>query len=165
MATTITTTITTITTITLLYFVIGFISDLCLNYLSHLSSPHVPRAVKALEYYFDRKTIKFAPLRHIISAVNAGLTIVITLIITMLISTFLLGFLHPTTLDELWRFILLAFCTGYAADYLIYKLQLFGTTLNPYYKLAGVGVWGALAFLVSIIIAYIIISYIFIHIK
>ena len=145
--------------IVLLYFFIGFFSDFILNYLSRQTSSYIPKTIKVLEYYFDRKTIKNAPLRHIISGINAGLTIVGALLITMLLSKLIFGFIHPNNVSQLWRFILIAFCTGYAADVLIYKTQLFGDTLNPYYKLAGAGVWGALAFIFSILISFFLLRY------
>jgi len=134
------------------YFFIGFISDLVLNYLSRQS--YVPSAVKALEIYFDRKTIKSKVLRDFISAFNAGVTIVAALLVTMLISKTLLDFIHPTSLNELRKFIFIAFIVGYAMDVIIYKLQLFGKTLNPFYAIAGAGLWGALAFLFSIGLGY-----------
>jgi hypothetical protein len=135
-----------------IYFLIGFISDVALNYLSRQS--YVPKAIKALEIYFKRKTIKSAFLRDFISAINAGLTIVGALCVTMLISKMLLGFIHPKTVHELWRFVLIAFCVGYLTDVIIYKVQLFGATLDPFYKIAGAGLWGALAFIFSIVVGY-----------
>jgi hypothetical protein len=141
-----------IMTIVLLNFFIGFGSDLILNYVSR--QPYAPAAVKALELYFDRKTNMSAPLRHFESAVNAGLTIVSALIITMLLSQLILGFLHPSTINELGWFIVIAFCVGYVADILIHKLRIFGNTLNKYYSLAGAGLWGAVAFIFSILISY-----------
>ena len=141
--------------IIVLYFFIGFISDLILNYFSR--QHYVPAAVKALEFYFDRKNIKPAPWRHFVSAVNAGLTIVAALGVTMVLAYYVMGFLHPRTLQELWQFSAIAFIVGYIMDILIYKTQLFGETLNPFYKIAGAGVWGALAFIFSILAAYVVI--------
>ncbi len=138
--------------ILLLYFFIGFISDLFLNYLSRQS--YAPNPIKALEIYFKRKSIKGELARTIVSAFNAGLTIVLALIITMLLSKICLGFYHPMRLDQLYRFILLAFIVGYIADIIIYKMQLFGESLNPYYKETGAGLWGAIAFIFSVLICY-----------
>jgi len=143
---------TSIYKILVLYFCIGFFSDFGLNYLSRQS--YAPAAVKVLKFYFDRKTIKSDLLRHCVSAINAGLTIVSAIIVTILISNVLFGFLHPKQWNELWRFLIIAFGVGYLDDILIYKTQLFGDTLNPYYKLAGVGLWGALAFIFSILVCY-----------
>ena len=140
--------------IILLYFLIGFVSDLILNVMSRW--PMAPASVKALKYYFDRKTNQSAFWRHSVSGINAGLTIVCTLIPTMVLSHFIFGFTHPQTLQQLWRFILIAFGMGYAADVIIYKLEPFGDTLQLFYKLAGVGLWGALAFIFSILVGYVL---------
>jgi hypothetical protein len=45
---------------------------------------------------------------------------------------------------------------GYSIDIIIDKLKIFGNDLDLYYKTAGAGLWGALAFVFSIIISYII---------
>jgi hypothetical protein len=137
-----------------LYFFIGFISDLFLNYLSRQS--YSPSTIKALKIYFDRKNIKSAHLRHFISAANAGFTVLSAIIVVMLLSQLLFGFFHPKTIHELWRFIIIAFIIGYAYDILIYKIQLFGNTLNPYYTLAGAGLWGAMAIVFSVLVTYIV---------
>lgn len=141
-----------LTGIVLLNFFIGFISDIILNYLSR--QKYVPKPIKALEIYFLRKTIKSEPLRTIISAINAGLTIVICLLIVMFISHFIFGFAFPVRFNQLYKYIPLAFVIGYAADVFIYKLHIFGDTLDPYYKVTGAGLWGALAFIFSILISY-----------
>ena len=138
--------------IILVYFFIGFISDLVLNYLSRQS--YAPSAIKALEFYFDRKTIKSKNFRDFMSAFNAGITIVAALMVTMFISKTLLGFTHPISFNELRQFIFIAFIIGYATDVIIYKVQLFGKTLNPFYEIAGAGLWGALAFIFSIVVGY-----------
>ena len=49
-----------------IYFFIGFVSDLVLNYASRQS--YAPAVIKALKFYFDRKTIKSPALRHVVSA-------------------------------------------------------------------------------------------------
>lgn len=136
----------------LLNFFIGFVSDFGLNYLSRQS--YSPKPVKALEIYFKRKSIPNEPMRAFISAVNAGLTIAVCLIFVMILSHFLFGFAFPTKLNQLYKYVPLVFLVGYAADVLIYKTQLFGETLNPYYKATGAGLWGALAFIFSVLLSY-----------
>ena len=161
--------------ILLLYFFIGFFADLVLNYLSRQT--YAPATVKALEIYFERKEIKSASWRAIISGVNAGLTIVGVLLIVMgmykLTSTSAsststsasstsarsTSTWHPTTPKQLLYFLLLAFPVGWAADVIIYKTQLFGPSLNPYYKIAGAGLWGALAFIFSILVSYFLLKW------
>jgi hypothetical protein len=132
----------------LMYFFIGFVSDLILNYLSRQAYAPVP--IKALRVYFQRNNNAF------VTAVYAGLTIVAALLVTMLCSFMIFKFSHPRTLPELWKFLVLAFPIGYLADVIIYKTELFGPTLNPYYKVAGVGFWGAAAFLFSIVLSFFI---------
>jgi hypothetical protein len=39
-------------------------------------------------------------------------------------------------------------------DILIEKYKIFGNTLDEYYKDAGAGFWGAVAFIMSIMISY-----------
>ena len=150
--------------ILLLYFIIGFLADLVLNYLSRQT--YAPATVKALEIYFERKEIKSASWRAIISGVNAGLTIVGVLLIVMGVYKLTLASAssttwHPTTPKQLLYFLLLAFPIGWAADVIIYKTQLFGPSLNPYYKIAGAGLWGALAFIFSILVSYFLLKWTF----
>jgi len=144
--------------IIVIYFFIGFFSDIILNYLSHQTFS--PDSIRALNVYFMRKSIKTRFIRDIVSAIYAGLTIVVVLLLTMIISQKVFKFKHPKNLNQLLKFILIAFPIGYIADVIIYKIELFGPTLNPFYKIAGAGFWGAAAFIFSIIFGYIINRYI-----
>jgi hypothetical protein len=126
----------------LLNFFVGVFSDIVLNY-SNL--------VPSLKPYFENKTV-------IASGIYAGLTILIALIITIFISYFLFGFFVPVPTEEFIKFISLAAIVGYLADYFIYYAKIFGTDLNAYYQSLGVGLWGALAFVFSISISYIMIK-------
>ena len=132
-----------------LYFLIGFVADIILNYLSRQS--FAPASVRALKVYFKRPGIKYV---NFVSAVNAGLTIVAALVLTMIISKLIFQFSHPQSLPELNRFLVLAFPIGYMMDIFIYKTEWFGSTLNPFYEIAGAGFWGAMAYLFAIIVAY-----------
>ena len=58
--------------------------------------------------------------------------------------------------NELIKFVCLAFPLGYIIDIIIDKFKIFGNELDLYYKTAGAGLWGALAFVFSIIISYLI---------
>ena len=138
--------------ISLLYFFIGFVSDIVLNYLSRQS--YAPASIKALKVYFFRPGIKNALLRDTVSAAYAGLTIVAALLITMGFAQLIFKFSHPRSLPQLYRFLLLAFPIGYLMDILIYKKELFGPTLNPFYKIAGAGFWGAMAYIFAILVGY-----------
>lgn len=137
-----------------IYFFISFISDLILNYLSRQT--YAPASIKALKVYFLRSSIKNSIIRDLVSAINAGLTIVAAIILTMSLSYLLFHFVHPRTLAQLFKFLLIAFPVGYLMDIFIYKTELFGPTLNPFYRIAGAGFWGAMAFIFSILVAYVI---------
>ena len=131
----------------ILNFIISAISDIGLNILSRLSIS--PDAVRALKPYFQSHSL-------LVSAGYAGITVVTVLIITMLISKLVFKFLYPKNVKELALCILLAAPIGYVADLIIYYFQLFGTSLNDYYKKAGVGFWGSAAFVFSIIFSFLI---------
>jgi hypothetical protein len=135
-----------------LYFFIGFFSDIVLNYLSRQA--YAPVSITALKVYFDRPSIKNSVIRDIVSAINAGLTVLVGIVMTMLLSYVIFNFAHPQTLAQLYRFLLLAFFVGYGLDVFIYKTAFFGPTLDPFYKIAGAGFWGAAAFIFSILVAY-----------
>jgi uncharacterized membrane protein len=135
-----------------IYFLIGFISDLILNYLSRQS--YAPASIQALQVYFLRRSISNPFVRILVSGINAGLTIVAALLVTEFFANKVFQFSQPQSLKQLGQFLLLAFPVGYAMDYVIYKTEVFGPTLNPFYKIAGVGFWGAMAFIFSILVAY-----------
>jgi len=141
-----------------IYFFIGFISDVILNYFSRQTYVQVPASIKALKVYFLRSSIKNSLIRDLVSAINAGLTIVAAIILTMSLSYLIFQFAHPRTLTQLFRFLLIAFAVGYVMDVFIYKTELFGPTLNPFYKIAGAGFWGAMAFIFAILV-YVFIDY------
>jgi hypothetical protein len=126
-------------------FIISAVSDIGLNILSRLRTS--PEAVRALKPYFQNHSL-------LISAGYAGITVVTVLVITMLISKLVFKFLYPKTIMELGLFLLLAVPIGYIADIIIYYFQIFGPTMNEYYKKAGAGFWGSAAFVFSIVISY-----------
>jgi hypothetical protein len=128
-------------------FLISAISDICLNFLSRFRLS--PSAIKALKPYFNKQST-------LSSASYAGLTVVIVLIITMLLSKLLFNFSYPVTFMQLVFFLILAAPLGYIADALIYYFQIFGDSLNDYYKKAGVGFWGSAAFVFSIIFSFLL---------
>lgn len=126
-------------------FIVAACSDVVLNYLSRISV--APKSIRALGDYFR----VYNPLY---AAFNAGITVVIVLLITMGLSYVLMDILYPQTRRELFRFVVLAFLLGFIADVIIDHYRLFGTTLNKFYRIAGAGFWGAMAFVFSIIISY-----------
>lgn len=129
-----------------LNFCVAFISDFILRFLS---TQNINPIITSLKPYFENKSIMYAGFL-------AGLTIVSALLISLSISYLCFGFLIPSSYNEMIYFLLISFILGYIIDYLIYKWQLFGESLNQYYQLAGAGFWGALAFLFSVIISYIL---------
>lgn len=130
-------------------FMVSAMSDLFLNYISRVNSVHMPKPIVALKSYFKHYD------NAILTALYAGLTVLAALILTMFLAKCIWGFTTPVTIPQLLRFLLLAIPLGYAADVFIYKYKVFGVTLDPYYKAAGSGFYGALAFAVSIIFSYI----------
>ena len=139
----------------LLFIIINFIisafSDIILNFLSKSSTAKYNnlKIIMSLKPYFKNKSI-------IQSAIYAGITIVIALLIVMLISKSIFNFYVPKNNNDLLKFIAIAFPLGYIADIFIDKFKIFGNELDLYYKVAGAGLWGALAFVFSIIISYLI---------
>lgn len=139
------------------YFIVSAIGDIILNFLSRQSYSSL--RVRALKPYFLRNTfVKNNIVRDILSVFNAGITIVIALIITMIISSIIFKFNHPSSFYELFLFICIAFPIGYIFDYLIYKIEIFGPSLRYFYKVAGVGIWGAMSFIAAIVTSYVIIN-------
>lgn len=124
-------------------FIVSFLSDIILNDLSQ--SSYINSAIiKSLQPYFQKKTIVEA-------AFYAGLTVVLTIIPILILHKYLLPIFD---IPELLLLIILGFIIGYIIDIFIEKIDIFGPTLHPYYKLAGSGFYGALAIIFSIIVSY-----------
>lgn len=132
-------------------FILTAISDVILNLLSRNSfiKKHNFKIILSLKPYFRNKTM-------LQSATYAGLTILVALLINMIISKNITGIIVPKNKCELFKFILIAFPLGYAVDIIINKCKIFGNDLELYYKVAGAGLWGAIAFVFSIIFSYLI---------
>lgn len=126
----------------LINFVVSFISDLILNYLS--TNHNIVPSLKP--YYYNQSVIKLG--------IYAGITIVIGLLVTLLLYYILFGLLLPTNYKSLIYFCIFAFAIGYVLDIIIYKMKIFGNKLDRYYKELGAGFWGATAFVFSIVISY-----------
>ena len=107
----------------------------------------IQKIIDSLKPYFKNKSI-------LVSGIYAGITICLTLLGVCLISKSLLGFYVPNNAIELLKFCALSFPIGFIVDMLIDKFKLFGSSLDPYYKAAGAGFWGATAFIFSIVISY-----------
>lgn len=135
----------------IIIFIISALSDIILNFLSRnsLIKEYNLKIILSLRPYFKNKSI-------IKSAIYAGLTIVVALLINILLSKKIFGFYTPCNINELIKFTCIAFPLGYIIDIIIDKFKIFGNELDLYYKVAGAGLWGALAFVFSIIISYLI---------
>jgi H+/Cl- antiporter ClcA len=132
-------------TFIIINFFVSFFSDIVLNDLSRFN-------IKSLQPYFNNQSI-------IKCALIAGLTIVIALSINMGGSYFLFSFMVPNNFIQLSCFCILAFFIGYIMDIIIYKFNMIDRLTN-YYKSFGAGLWGAIAFVFSILISYFIQKYI-----
>lgn len=131
-------------------FIVSLFSDIILNDLANKKLYNTQsKIILSLDSYFKNKSI-------MISGIYAGLTVIICLIFTTFISKLIFNFYLPNNLRELFFFNILSFITGYIADILIDRLDIFGKSLHNYYKIAGSGFWGAIAFLFSINISYFI---------
>ena len=126
-------------------FVVSFLSDVVLNDLSYLPKTHVGPIIRSLNPYFREKSV-------VVSGISAGLTVVAVLCILF----YLTGWKVPETWRELLSFVILAFPVGFIADIVIDKMKLFGPSLESYYEVAGSGLWGALAFVFSLVVSYVI---------
>jgi hypothetical protein len=137
----------------LLNFIISAVSDVALNLIANTDNILKTRIIASLKPYYKTKTMFEA-------GVYAGITIVIALIITMVVTKLLIGVTVPSNNTELLKFLGIAFVIGFVIDKLIYKLKVFGNSLDEYYKEAGSGFWGALSFAFSIAISYFIMRYV-----
>ena len=131
------------------------LSDITLNDITNNKGPKFIKSdiISSLKPYFQNKSI-------IIASIYAGLTICLATIILSLISKPTLGYYVPSNLKQLLIYLIPAFLIGFLLDVIIDKLNIFGDSLKSYYETAGAGLWGALAFIFSIIISYLIQKYI-----
>ena len=132
-----------------LNFMVGFVSDLILNFLSTKEGSRYFKStiIQSLRPYFDKRSVLRA-------ALDAGITIVVVLLFVMVLSKIIFGFAVPNDIIQLNFFSVIAFFAGFAADKFIDDYKIFGNDLDPYYKEAGVGLWGALALVFAIVISY-----------
>lgn len=132
----------------ILVFIISFISDLLLNFAAHnkfISSKS--GIIASLRSYFDASNPVYC-------GINAGLTLVFALIFNVIITRILFGITVPTNIKELLKVLVVAFIVGYFTDIIIYKLKVFRNQLDPYYKQAGAGLLGGIAFDFAIVCSY-----------
>ena len=141
-------------TFILVVFIVSIVADITLNDLSrkplsrYVSSP----IILALRPYFDEKSI-------LVAGIYAGITVVLALVVSMLVSKYTLKTLVPRDWRELTIFMIISFPIGYLFDVIIAKLNIFGDSLQPYYKATSPGLWGAIAFEVAILVGFLIQKY------
>lgn len=142
-------------TFLIINFIVAMISDITLNDIANNKGPKFIKSdiISSLKPYFQNKSI-------IITSIYAGLTICLAAIILSLISKPTLGYYVPNNFKQLLIYLIPAFLIGFLLDIAIDKLNIFGDSLKAYYKTEGAGLWGALAFIFSIVISYLIQKYI-----
>lgn len=127
-----------------LNFVVSFLSDILLNKGNLVPSLNT--------YFYNQSSLK--------TAMDAGITVLLAVVITMGISFVVFRFSEPTNIKSLSYFCILAFLVGYVMDVFIYKFNVFEDRLNEYYKTMGVGLWGGLALIFSIVVSFVLQKYI-----
>lgn len=127
-------------------FIVGFIADIFLNDLSRKPASRLfpSKIIQSLNIYFINKSI-------IQAAIYAGLTVIVVLIPTIILFN-----LYFDVFENKLLFTIFSFITGFISDIIIDKLNIFGNTLKPFYKLAGSGLLGGLAIAFSVVISYLI---------
>lgn len=136
-------------TFLLIIFIVSAFADIVLNDLTRTQLGRTSRIITSLIDYFKDKLV-------LESALYAGITIVVATVLLITITMQLFKFRVPTTFTELGLMMLVAYPLGFIADVAIEKLKIFGTSLDHYYRVAGAGHWGAIAFEVALISAFVV---------
>jgi hypothetical protein len=136
----------------IIIFFISFFSDFILNILSRITDTNsifYSNIIVSLLPYFTSKHPFYAGFL-------AGITILFAFFLLLFLSKFLFGFYIPSIKNifniDIINYLVLAFVLGYGIDVMIEKTDLFGSGLHAYYKVAGSGLWGSLAFVFAILI-------------
>ena len=137
-------------------FCVAYVSDNVLNDLSKYSKI---KAFKSLSPYFKKKSIVGA-------GVYAGITVAVATILLMILYKIVFNTYLPntnsnqlflTTFMVYFIFFILAYFIGYALDVFIYRMNLFDN-LQPFYNEVGAGNGGALSFLFSLALSFILLK-------
>lgn len=136
-----------IATFVFVNFLVSAISDIVLNDMANHYN-----LLPSLKPYFREKSILYA-------ALLAGLTIVTAVLLLLPFSKLLFGFYIPKTFKQLALFLTLSYPIGFIIDKIIEKMEIFGPTLIPFYKKHGSGHWGAIAFIFSLFISFLLQKY------
>ncbi len=137
-------------------FCVAYVSD---NVLNDLSRHSKIKTFKSLLPYFKKKTIVGA-------GIYAGLTVAIATIIVMMLYKIIFNTYLPDT-KSLTRsfsvfmmyfiFFVIAYVIGYALDVFIYKMNIFDN-LQPFYNEVGAGNGGAVSFLFSLVVSFVVLK-------
>ena len=131
-------------------FCVSYVSD---NVLNDLSKYTPYKAFTSLAPYFKNKSI-------VVAGIYAGLTVVFATILLMLFNRLFLNTYFPESRSQFIITIFVAYVIGYALDVFIYKMNIFDN-LQLFYKTVGAGNGGALSFLFSLIISFIVLKLVF----
>ena len=131
-------------------FFVSYVSD---NVLNDLSKYTPYKAFTSLAPYFKNKSI-------VVAGIYAGLTVVFATILLLLFNRLLLNTYLPESRSEFIITIFAAYVIGYALDMFIYKMNIFNN-LQLFYKTVGAGNGGALSFIFSLVISFIVLKLVF----
>jgi hypothetical protein len=131
-------------------FFVSYVSD---NVLNDLSKYTPYKALTSLAPYFKNKSI-------VVAGIYAGLTVVFATILLLLFNRLFLNTYFPESRSEFIIIIFAAYVIGYALDVFIYKMNIFDD-LQLFYKTVGAGNGGALSFIFSLVISFIVLKLVF----
>ena len=131
-------------------FCVSYVSD---NVLNDLSKYTPYKAFTSLAPYFKNKSI-------VVAGIYAGITVSFATTLLLLFNRLFLNTYFPVTNLEFAATILVAYVIGYALDVFIYKMNIFDN-LQLFYKTVGAGNGGALSFIFSLTISFIVLKLIF----
>lgn len=131
-------------------FFVSYVSD---NVLNDLSKYTPYKAFTSLAPYFKNKSI-------VVAGIYAGLTVVFATILLLLFNRLFLNTYFPESRSEFIIIIFAAYVIGYALDVFIYKMNIFDD-LQLFYKTVGAGNGGALSFIFSLVISFIVLKLVF----
>ncbi len=135
------------TTFVFVNFLVSATADIVLNDLANRYN-----IFSSLKPYFREKTILGA-------AFLAGLTVAVSTAVLLPLSNVLLGFYVPSTFNQLVLFLALSYPLGFAIDKAIEKIAVFGPTLVPFYEKYGSVNSGAMAFIISLFMSFLLQKY------
>lgn len=137
-------------------FCVAYVSD---NVLNDLSKHSKIKTFKSLLPYFKKKTIVGA-------GIYAGLTVAFATIIVMMLYRIIFNTYLPDTKSLTYSFsvfmmyfifFVISYIIGYALDVFIYKMNIFDN-LQPFYNEVGSGNGGAVSFLFSLVISFVVLK-------